>query len=160
MSASAASASALADDAEVPDSGLRLRCEKWWTAWRDSGEFPDDDNPVVVCDRGAWPSADADASRRLFAAMLYEDAGRYETAAKLYVAAARADVKAVETDELTQSYNSMCQDLYKTDALAMICSEVSDDAATRKLASAFNATASIFFRLCSCARRLCAPQAL
>lgn len=117
----------------------RLQCETWWTEWRDSdcSEFPpDEDSPDKLCDSGAWPPEDADASRRLFAIRLYESAERFEDAARLYVALAHDDLEATKADELTESYNSMCHTLYGTGALALVYAAPSKEVAASKLASA------------------------
>lgn len=117
----------------------RLQCETWWKEWRDSdcSEFPDEeDSPADLCDRGAWPPAGADASRRLFAIMMYESAGRFDDAARLYVEVAHADLEATKAAELTESYNGMCHTLHGMGVLALVYAAPSEEEATRKLASA------------------------
>lgn len=132
-SSSGAVATYVADDIAA----ARLQCEKWWQEWCNDGEIPsEEDRPAALCDLGEWPPADADSSRRLFATVMYEIAGRYQDAAKTYIAAASADSKTVVSVDLTESYDYMCRKAHGMSALEQISAAASPLEAAAKLAVA------------------------
>ena len=133
---SAAAVAAITDHETHQRSAEWRQCEIWWEDWSVNEELPNEEDcvPADMCDTGGWPAANAGVHQRLFAAMLYEGASRFEDASRHFVAASRADPMAVRSAQITLSYDSMCRKVHNKSALTVLAA--SDDEAVRQLAAA------------------------
>ena len=104
------------------------QCESWWKEWHEGCEYYDitfSEDPAVVCEAGKWPPDDADASRLMFASMLFEDAGRFDVAAKHFIAAARLDSAFVQFKSLLDDVKMRaCAHAQEQDAAEIVALEM------------------------------------